>query len=300
MKLSQLPVGALVKDPNTKYNNDVIIWQVLEHGHTGDPEGSTTLQSRDILTLKAVDAKEPNNSDSNRKQYGNNRYKYSNILQWLNSDKNSWYVAQHGADAPPTNGNVWSNYNEYDQEAGFLSNLSANMKAALQTVNKVTVKHSVDGGGTETVSGKIHLLSTTEVGLANEGGTAEGSVYSYFSGSNNTNARRVAYPTQPAVNKSEYTYSSLAVNKGWHYWLRTPHASYSYRARNVHTGGSLIDTTAYAGNIGVRPAICISSDTEVSDTPDASNVYTLQFAPSCVKAYIGDENGLAKLIWEEV
>jgi hypothetical protein len=288
MKLSQLPVGALVKDPNTKYNNDVIIWQVLEHGHTGDPSGSTTLQSRDILTLKCFDAKEPSNSDSNRKQYGNNRYKYSNILQWLNSDKNSWYEAQHTADQEPSSSYVNSGLNPYSSEAGFLTNLSDKFKKALMTVSKTTVLPSIDGDGSETVENKVFLTSTTEVGLANENNIAEGSIYSLY----NTASNRIKNLFNDAA-KGGYT---SATSPGY-WWLRTPNASFSRNVRYVYTDGTLSNHYAYNGNIGVAPAFCISSDTEVSDTPDASNVYTLQFAPSCVKAYIGDENGEAKLIW---
>jgi len=296
MKLSQLPVGALVKDPNTKYNNDVIIWQVLEHGHTGDPSGSTTLQSRDILTLKCFDAKEPSNSDNSRKQYGNNRYKYSNILQWLNSDKNSWYEAQHSADQEPSESYVWASsgtaINPYSSEAGFLTNFSDKLKKELLTVSKTTVLSTIDGGGSETVESKVFLTSTTEVGLANESSIAEGSVYSYYSSGGN-NGRKKNLMNDAA--KGDYT----SATSPWDWWLRTPHASYSHYVRLVDTGGTLDSHYAYFGNYGVAPAFCISSDTEVSDTPDASNIYTLQFAPSCVKVYIGDENGEAKLIWEQ-
>lgn len=69
--------------------------------------------------------REASNSNSDRKQYGNNRYQYSNLLQWLNSNAaaGAWYSAKHSADAPPTNANVWNNYNEYDAWAGFLAML---------------------------------------------------------------------------------------------------------------------------------------------------------------------------------
>ena len=291
--LSQLPVGAKVRDTSSLYNGLPLDGIILEHGHDGS--GITSFLSEKIITLKCFDAIEASNSDSNRKSYGNNRYKLSNLFQWLNKDAaaGAWYVAQHGADAPPTNGNVWNNYNEYDQEKGFLSYLSANMKAALQTVSKVTVKHSVDGGGTETVSGKIHLLSNTEVGLANEGGTAEGSIYSYFS-QNSGNAGRVAYPTQPAVNNSEYTNSNLATNKGWYWWLRTPTASYSYAARLVDADGSLNGHYASYGRFGVRPAWFLSSSILVSDSPNAQGYYEIQWnaAPtiSTPSASLGDKN----------
>lgn len=292
--LSSLPVGAKVRDTGTTYNGLPLDGIILEHGHDGS--GITSLMSEKIITLKCFDAIEANNSDSNRKSYGNNRYKVSNLFQWLNKDAaaGNWYVAQHTADAPPTNGNVYSNYNEYDQEKGFLANFSADMKAALQTVSKVTVKPSVDGGGTESVSGKIHLLSTTEVGLANEGGTAEGTIYAYFSGSNNTNARRVAYPTQQAVSKSEYTNSSLNVNSGWYWWLRTPYASTSRSARGVTVAGSLGSSYACSGDCGVRPAWFLSSSILVSDNPNADGAYEIQFnaAPtiSTPSQSLGDKN----------
>ena len=291
--LSSLPVGSKVRDTGSSYNGLPLDAIVLEHGHDG--QGITSLLSEKIITLKCFDAIEANNSDSNRKSYGNNRYKVSNLFQWLNKDAaaGNWYVAQHTADAPPTNGNVWNNYNEYDQEKGFLQNFSANMKAALQTVSKVTVKHSVDGGGTETVSGKIHLLSTTEVGLANEGGTAEGTIYTYFS-QNNTNAQRVAKPTQQAVSKSEYTNSSLNVNSGWYWWLRTPNASYSSTARFVDTDGSFSYDIAYRGYFGVRPAWFLSSSILVSDNPNADGAYEIQWnaAPtiSTPSTALGDKN----------
>ena len=295
--LSSLPVGALVKDPGTKYNGVNPIFRVLEHGHSGDPSGTTALEFRDIITLKCFDAIEANNSDSNRKQYGNNRYLHSNLLQWLNSDKaaGAWYAAQHSADAPPTNANIWSNYNEYDQEAGFLTNFSAELKAALQTVNKVTAKNTVtDGGSYETVSSKIFLLSTTEVGLANENSVAEGSIYAYYS-QNNVNAQRVKKPTAQAVSKSEYTNNSLNVNSGWYWWLRTPRASYSYSGRFVYSDGSLNYNSACYGNIGVSPAFSLLSTVTVSDTVDSDGCYTLEWnaAPtiSTASESLGDKNG---------
>ena len=292
--LSSLPVGALVKDTNTKYNNETIIWQVLEHGHSGDPAGTTALVSRDIITLKCFDAKEPNNSDSNRKNYGNNRYLYSNILQWLNSDANSWYSAQHTADQNPDSSNVWQSsgtaINPYDTEAGFLTHFSAQLKAALQTVSKVTAKNTVtDSGGYETVSSKIFLLSTTEVGLANENNVAEGSVYAYYSGSNNTNDRRKKNLANDAA-KGNYSSASSP----WNWWLRTPHSGNSYNARRVYTDGSLDDYSAYYGRGGVAPAYALLSSLTVSDSTDADGAYTIEWNASPVvqtdSTSLGDKN----------
>ena len=272
--LSSLPSGTKVKDTLTTYNGKPILFTIMEHNHAGDPDNSTALVTSNIITLKCFDAIESGNSDSNRKQYGNNRYLYSNIKQWLNSDKaaGQWYAAQHSADAAPTNANVWTNYNEYDQEAGFLTNFSEQMKAELLTVTKRVAKNTVtDGGGYEDVTQKIFLLSNTEVGLANENSIAEGSIYELF----NTSSNRLAYPTAEAVAKSEYTDTNLTASKPWWWWLRTPSASDSCDARIVRTGGSLGNDFAYYGNSGVRPACVVSSSILVSDTADTDGAYTI-------------------------
>lgn len=114
--LSTLAVGALVKDTGTLYNGKPIIWKIADRNHAGYPANSVTLITERIISLKCFDAIESGNSDSNRRSYGNNRWIYSNIRRWLNSQAaaGKWYAAQHSADAPPSNANVWSNYNEYD------------------------------------------------------------------------------------------------------------------------------------------------------------------------------------------
>ena len=133
--LSSLAAGALVKDTGTLYNGKAIVWKIADKNHAGYPANSVTLITERIISLKCFDAKESGNSDGNRKSYGNNRWIYANIRQWLNSQAaaGQWYSAQHGQDAPPSNANVWDNYNEYQQEAGFLAGFSANFLAALLT-----------------------------------------------------------------------------------------------------------------------------------------------------------------------
>lgn len=166
-----------------------------------------------MITLKCFDAKEPSNTNGDRRSYGNNRYSQSNIDQWLNSQAASWYSARHSYDAPPNNANVWSNYNEYDTEAGFLSNFEADFrKAILDAVIRVAKNTVTDGGGYEDITRKVFLLSNTEVGLSNENSVAEGALWSYFSSA----ARRQCYPTAEAVSNSEYTNSSLNASSYWY------------------------------------------------------------------------------------
>lgn len=273
-KLSALAVGAKVKDTSTLYYGKPIVFQVADKNHQGYPANSVTLITEKIISLKCFDAIEASNSDSNRKKYGNNRYIHANLRQWLNSDAaaGAWYSAQHSADAPPNNANVWSNHNEYDAQAGFLAGFSASLKAALLSTTVTVAKNTVtDGGGNETITNKVFLASTTEVGLANENSIAEGTKLALFS----NDASRLAYPTAEAVTNSEYTDANLAASKPWYWWLRTPNAANSYYVRYVSTSGALSNGSAHYGYRGVRPLCNLSSEILVSDTTDSDGAYTI-------------------------
>ena len=269
--LSSLAAGALVKDTGTLYNCKAIVWKIADKNHAGYPANSVTLITERIISLKCFDAIESGNSDSDRKRYGNNRWIYANIRQWLNSQAaaGQWYSAQHGQDAPPSNANVWDNYNEYQQEAGFLAGFSANFLAALLTTTRTVGKAQVDGGGTESCTDKIFLATCTEVGLS--GDVTAGSKLAIFS----NDASRQAKPTAEAVSKSEYTNSSLNANSPWYWWLADAYASYSCHVRSVTSSGALYWSGACGGGGGVRPLCNIKSDILVSDNPDSDGAYTI-------------------------
>lgn len=269
--INNLAVGSKIKFGSI-YGSP-IVWKVADKNHAGYPSNSLTFVTDKIIKLLPFDAMEASNSDSDRKSYGNNRYLWSNIRQWLNKADaaGSWYQAQHSADAPPSNANVWSNYNEYDVQAGFLNAFTANERAAILNTTLTVAKASIDGGGSETVTDKIFLLSTTEVGLANENGIAEGSILSLF----NTSSNRIAQPTAAAVSNSEYTNASLNASSAWYWWLRTPYASHSYVVRFVVTDGTLNYINAYYGSHGLRPALNLPSDLLISDSADGEGCYTI-------------------------
>lgn len=250
-----------------------IIFKVADKNHSGYPSNTVTLITEKIIQLMCSDAKEPSNSNSDRKNYGNNRHIYSNILQWLNSNATAgnWYSAKHSADAPPTNANVWDNYNEYDAWAGFLAMLDPDFVAELQNTTLTVVKSSTDGGSYETFTAKMFLASTTEVGLANENGIAEGSLLALF----NKNASRIAYPTAECVNSSEYSNSNFSTSKGWYWWLRTPSSSLASRVRYVSSASTLSNEIACKGDRGVRPLCNLKSSILVSDSPNASGNYEI-------------------------
>ena len=271
--LSSLPIGAKVKDPGSKYYGKDIIFLKIAENHPGYPNNSTTLLSERIISLKASDAKEPNNSNSDRKNYGNNRYIHSNIKQWLNSSASSWYSSKHSYDAPPTKDNLWSGHNPYDSEKGFMANLTPELRAAILPTSLKVRKNPVDGGGVESFTDKIFLLSSTEVGLENDTSYDEGTKFDYFK----NNSDRVAYPTKEAIDNSTYTRDSLSTSKGWYWWLRTPGSSSSNPeiVHYVSSYGSRNLDYAYNGDGGVRPALNLDSGILVSDKPDSDGAYTL-------------------------
>ena len=252
--LGSLTVGAKIEVPvlsayQSRFGSK-IVFKIADKNHSGYPSNSVTLITEKIIQLMCFDAKEPSNSNSDRKQYGNNRYQHSNILQWLNSNATAgaWHSAKHSADAPPTNANVWNNYNEYDAWAGFLAMLDPKFVAELLTTTQTVARNTVtDGGSYETVTSKMFLASTTEVGLANENNIAEGTLLALFS----NNASRVAYPTAQCVSNSEYTDANFSTSKGWYWWLRTPYSSDAHSVRCVNSDGSLSYSNACNGGGGV-------------------------------------------------
>jgi hypothetical protein len=269
-QLSTLPVGAIVKSVNTKYNGAVIRFKVGRQA--SDRVGLVTER---IISLKCFDAKEPSNSNSDRRNYGNNRAAVANLLQWLNSAAGAgqWYSAQHSADAPPNNANVWSNYNEYEAEAGFLNGFEQDFRDALLNDTITVAKSSTDGGGSEQITRKVRLLTRTEVFGDTENGTAEGTQWPIFTDNNS----RLAYPTAEAVSKSEYKTSSLSSSQPWWWWLLTPNAGYADNVRYVSSDGSLDWNYAWYGSRGVRPALFLAPDTLVSDTTDTDGAYIIQW-----------------------
>jgi len=274
--LSNLPVGAKVKFGKHQVNVETpepIIWQIVAKNHPGYPANAITLHTEKIIDLRCFDAKEPNNSNSDRRKYGNNRYSVSNIDQWLNKDSaaGAWYVAQHSRDQAPDAANTSGN-TPYDTRPGFLYYFTAAEKDAILNTTIRVVKPSVDGGGYEDITRKVFLPSTTEVGLANEGGTAEGTAWGFYT----NNDARMACLTAQAFNNTRSTDKPFTIGSAWRWWLRTPRSSSAFYARFVSgNDGTLQYGNVAVGFYGVRPALNLPSSLLVSDTTDADGCYTI-------------------------
>ena len=235
--ITELASGSKIK--LGKWNGTDLQWKVARD--TSDQSIRLVLEPTSVSLLgnKMYDNKEPSNSNSDRRNYGNNRYIYSNIHQWLNATKaTSWYTAQHSADAAP----------DYSNQAGFLSGWSENHIAALDWATLTVSRSSIDGGGTETFAARVALISTTELGL--QSGTGGGRLDIF-----NSNGDR---------------------STGALYWTRTHYLSDSYNAYRVASDGALNN---YGGNVctayGVRPLCIPKSTTYVSLQPDSDGCYTI-------------------------
>lgn len=235
-ELSKLPSKSKIK--LGKWNNTVLKWIVCRD--TSDNQVRLILDgsSYNVLGEKQFDAPEPSNSNSDRRSSGNNRYIWSNLHQWLNSNKpaNQWYTSQHGADAPPN----------YANQNGFLNQWTEKEIKSLELANWTVTKSSVDGSGSETFRSRVTLASTTELGL--ESGTGGGRLDIM-----NSNGDR---------------------GLGNFYWCRTPHLSFADSVRGVNGVGSLyFERASYA--FGVRPLCKPLSNILVSLEPDSEGCYTI-------------------------
>lgn len=222
------------------YGAKQIIWEVIGINVDTPADSnfthSMTLQTKDTLFNLQFDAPESSNPDSNRKQYGNNRYTHSAVKQWLNSDEPVFnWQSQHQHDAKPSDSLTIYN------GGGFLYNLDPELASIIGEVEKHVALNTVtDGGGQESFTDKVFLLSQYEVGLGIEGDTSGEFIYPFYNGV--TNAGRI---------KQEHGTTKARI-----WWLRSPYVSHSYYVRHVNPDGSLNHSSAYYAR-GVSPACVI-------------------------------------------
>lgn len=274
--LADLSIGSKVKFGKYQVNTEdaqPIIWTIVAKNHTGYPENSVTLHATEILDLRCFDAIEPNNSDSNRATFGNNRYSVSNIDQWLNKNnvKARWYSAAHSADqSPNTSARTGDCNTQYSSRPGFLNAFTDDeIQAILSTTIRVVVPE-VDGGSYEDIERKVFLPSVTEVGLTNENNTAEGANWGYYG----SLPRKCCVTSQCFSNTLSTSKPSTAI-KFWSWRLRTPQYSSSSGVKTITSTGSADYYNAWQGSYGIRPAINLSSSLLASDSIDSDDCYTI-------------------------
>ena len=165
----------------------------------------------------------------------------------------------------PSDGGSYNVYNGCSLDdfcnVEFIGRLDPVIQACLIAVPIPTIRGHVQGtwdATVQTLQRRGFSLSCTEVGLSGAG--TEGKKFSYFS----SNANRIAYHDE----------TTTAV--GW--WLRSSYSGDSSDADCVGADGSLASYSVYRANRGARPALALSSELLVSDSPDSSGCYTIEDA----------------------
>jgi hypothetical protein len=280
--LSNLPIGAKIKFGKYSVKNETaqpITWVVVAKNHGGTvpyPQNSVTLLTEKIIDIRCIDAREPKSPNSIYRTHGNGRYSVSNIDQWLNKDSaaGAWYAAAHSTDQAPDSGYVDEPLGaEYATRPGFLHAFSEDEKSAILNTDILVHKSDYEGGGTETISRKVFLPSKMEISTKSPN-TSDGERWEYFI--NNVSLRcslsKQAYDNVPS------THRPSKIDDDWMWWTRTTEsddASLVYFAylSAISDGG----TSASASQIGIRPALNLTSLISVSDGTDSDGCYTIVF-----------------------
>ena len=259
------------------YYGKPILWRCVDI----DENGPLMLSDK-IICLKPFDANGTNISGSHGRGYyyretqgyirqknGSNYWADSNMRDWLNSTAGAGDVVWSCGN-PPDEEHVQDGYNEYDNEAGFLSNFTANEINAIKTV---TQKSLLDGyeyadseniinpdyhiyalkiddilknystAFSEQVTDKMFLLDIKQLSAVYTNRDILGEKY------------YIAFPTEEAVSNSEYENSGFNASKDWWYWLRSPATNDMGRdVRRVAGYGDVDNFDAYYCMGGIRPA----------------------------------------------
>ena len=244
------PTGKILLNDGNRNDGNIEFEVVGVNHHTSAAHQQTiTLMTKHIIRYVAFDAKEPNNPNPDRRDFGNNRWSVSNIRQWLNSNEaaSEWFKPQHDYDESPTTDKVsWTSYNGtagvYAGDPGFLAGFSEEVLQHLTVITNITAKPAADGGSSETTEDKVFLPSLTEMGFGNNNGIDEGTALSKFTD-----------------NTSRIKTDLLGL-----YWLRSHETASATKVRCIADDGSAIyDGSTVSGEAddcgfgGIAPIIVI-------------------------------------------
>lgn len=266
--IKDLPCGAKIRFGKYRVGEEIphdIKWIKVN-------SGDTKLFAEYVEDFRAFDARERNNPNNNRREYGNNRYSVANIDQFLNSANDVFYRPAHDYDAPPTKELTYDNM-PYDNHPGFLADFNeAELDAIMPTEVIVAIPKCDDAENAyETITRKVFLPSRTNIFGGTVRNVHEGTQWEIFQRGDTVTAKT----TNEARRNPNIT--DFTVNEGdnWYYWLRSPSADDGCDARCVGRGGNGSYASAYHGVIGVRPALTINPEILVSDEPDEEGYYNV-------------------------
>lgn len=255
---SDLEIGDYVQFG--KYYNEAIKWRVINK----NADGSLMLLSERILSMKPFDANGDSNGNSvegesnpDRVNSGSNNWETSNLREWLNSDSEIVnYTSQ-----PPDDSHVNGGINNYEKEAGFLSNFTESERNAIRPTVHRSILSSVDSssaeGGTESFTYNTNIKDMVENYEKAYYKDVEDraflldvkELYDYVFSRGYEPRRR---PTEMAVQNSDYKITS---ENYWQYWLRTPEAVTAHASLFICYQGIVNFDNSYNGDHGVLPAL---------------------------------------------
>ena len=221
-------------------NGGCIEFEVVGVNHHKDindeSKPTITLMTKNSIRKAAFDAQEQNNPDSNRANWGNNRWSVSNIRQWLNSNvlANSWFTPQHEYDESPTADKVYDSGGAYADDPGFLAGFSQDIKSHFGTIANTTWIYKTSTS--DITNDKVFLASYTEITGYNNSNIAEGTHLS------------VRYPQDDDQSRIKSDF----------YWLRS---ATSYESSQVclvrDADGAVASDMARFGLVGIAPLVVL-------------------------------------------
>lgn len=174
-----------------------------------------------------------------RVRYGANRWRYSFMRQWLNSDEEvmTW-----------TPGTIWSR-RPSTLPAGFLYNLDPALKAVLGSVRVRYAIPNCDGGGYEDLEDLVTLQTMLDMGFGNNGNVVEGPV-----DAEGTVKRSTAYSLWVGKSNSDrIKYNGTSAS---YWWVSSTYPSDARYERFVYNSGALDNGSGYNA-FGVVPSLHI-------------------------------------------
>lgn len=259
------------------YYDEKIRWLVADKNHSGHPDNSVDLVTKDIVKMASFDAIEPYSGIVICRTQGYARWRYSNIRQFLNSyaAAGRWFSASHVTDVGPASGFV--DYDPYYSDHGFLYQWTEKERGMLISLTHRVPMHR-DAGTVESVTDKVYLPTANEMGV---GATLSnvflncGTIFQLFNDANSRIARLTAGAASHAETQAGFGWSWVPRKGNAHaYWTGSASYYVSSVGALVNANGAADEGLAYQSQ-GIRPAVCLSADTVISDTPDADGDYVV-------------------------
>lgn len=179
---------------------------------------------------------------------GYNRWKYSAVRQFLNSDANAgnWWTQQHKWDVMPAYATT---------KNGFLYGITAGVKEHLKETKVYTARNTVFNSGDTPLGGmdetldKVFLISLEQSWIEPQE-SGEGTYWEYYKNLLGTNTPVARSQTYPLLIKYDLAAKTTARGR----WMRSCYRGNAYNEWIVNSSGYVYNSNAYNG---YRVAPCL-------------------------------------------